>query len=290
MSESDINNTSFVGRVRVAHSKLVERIKMKFKVWSSVCIACLIFVSLGAIASNEDNDLKSLFVDNNIDGTMVLSNLNGDVNYIHNKSRAAKRYLPASTFKLPNTLIALQEAAISNEKEVIKWDGKDKGWEPWNSDQTLETALPKSCVWFYQVLAERVGNQRYLSQLKMLDYGNAKTGPELSTFWLDGELAISAMEQVEFLKKLYLDFLPYRKENLELVKRLMIVEQSDAYTIRAKTGWAMRIANQHGWYVGYVETKSDIWFFALNMDIRSKSDAKYRKKIVMDVLKRKRII
>jgi beta-lactamase class D len=70
----------------------------------------------------------------------------------------------------------------------------------------------------------------------------------------------------------------------------MVVEDNDKYTIRAKTGWAKRINSQHGWYVGYVETSQRAWFFATNLQINKKSDAKYRKEITMDALKLKGII
>ncbi|MCP4354467.1 MAG: class D beta-lactamase, partial [Proteobacteria bacterium] len=71
---------------------------------------------------------------------------------------------------------------------------------------------------------------------------------------------------------------------------IMIIKKSPQYTIRAKTGWAMRIKKQHGWYVGYVETDQNVWFFSTNMDIEKKSDAAYRKKITMEALKLKGII
>ncbi len=71
-----------------------------------------------------------------------------------------KRFLPASTFKIPNTLIALEEGVIQNEKDIIEWDGEDKGWSQWNKDQSLETAFPLSCIWFYQELASRVGDKK----------------------------------------------------------------------------------------------------------------------------------
>ena len=221
---------------------------------------------------------------------MVISSLDSKMNYVHNSHRSETRFVPASTFKIPNTLIALEEGAIKDEKEVITWDGKDKGFDTWNKDQTIETAFPVSCVWFYQELARRVGNEKYLTHLKMLGYGNEKTGPDVTTFWLEGDLKISAKEQINFLKKLYEESLPYSKGNMKLLKKVMIVEENPRFTIRAKTGWAMRGDPQQGWYVGYVETKGQIWFFATNLEIRKKGDDTFRKEITIAALKAKGIL
>lgn len=261
-------------------------VRVKFK---TILILISVFLTIG-IANAEDSGLAKLFSERNVKGTIIISSLDGKTEYLYNKARSEKQFLPASTFKIPNTLIALDERAVLNEKEIIKWDGKDKGWDPWNKDQSLETAFPISCVWFYQELAKRTGNINYLSHLDRLNYGNKKTGLEVTTFWLEGDLQISAREQIEFLKKLYKEELPYKKSYIQLLKNLLIVDKNSQYTISAKTGWAMRIKNQHGWYVGYVETDQKVWFFATNLDIGKKSDSIYRKEITMEALKIKGII
>lgn len=238
----------------------------------------------------DDPDLAILFRHAGVEGTMVITSLDGKGTFIYNKARSEKRFTPASTFKIPNTLIALQEGAVKNEKEVIGWDGMDKGFEAWNRDQTLETAFPASCVWFYQELAKRVGSGKYTSWLSKLGYGNGKIGADVTTFWLDGQLKISAREQIDFLSRLYEERLPFKKEHMRLLKKLMIVEENPRYTIRAKTGWAMRINPQQGWHVGYVETGEKVWFFATNMEIRKKGDEKLRQQLTMEALKAKGII
>ncbi|RII30219.1 MAG: class D beta-lactamase [Geobacter sp.] len=243
-----------------------------------------------ATSHADDADLAKLFQDRGLEGTIVISSLDGKTSYLHNSRRSETRLIPASTFKIPNTLIALEEGAVKNEKEVIKWDGKDRGFDAWNRDQTLETAFPVSCVWFYQELASRVGNQKYLAHLKKMGYGNEKTGHDVTTFWLEGDLKISAMEQINFLKKLYKESLPYSKANIRLLKKIMIVEENPQVTIRAKTGWGMRVNPQQGWYVGYVETKGQVWFFATNFEIRKKGDDAFRKEITMAALKAKGIL
>lgn len=232
----------------------------------------------------QDKELENIFKKTKINGTIVLSSLNNE-EFIHNDTRAIKRYIPASTFKIPNTLIVLEERVIKDEYGIIKWDGKKRFYEPWNKDQTLQSAIAMSCVWCYQRFAKKIGNEKYLDWLKKIDYGNEKTGLDVSTFWLEGDLQISAVEQIEFLKKLYKDDLPFQQKYIDITKKILTVEKTKDYIIKAKSGWSGKI----GWYVGYVETKNNIWFFTLNADIK-KEELKYRKQIVMEALKIKNII
>ena len=233
----------------------------------------------------EDKDLKNIFDKSKINGTLVISSLNSEKNYIYNNSRALTRFIPASTFKIPNTLISLEEGVIKDENEIIKWDGKIRSYDIWNKDQTLQSAIAFSCVWCYQKFAKEIGNDKYLDYLKKIHYGNEKTGLDISTFWLEGDIKISVFEQIDFLKRLYKNDLPFNQKNIDITKKILTVENTNNYVMKAKSGWSGKI----GWYIGYVETKNDIWFFALNGDI-SKEELKYRKQIVMESLKIKNII
>lgn len=237
------------------------------------------------LAIAQDNDLTSIFDKSKLNGTIVISTLNDDVKYIYNEQRAIKRYIPASTFKIINTLIALEEKVIKDENEIIKWDGKVRSYSSWNKDQTLQSAISVSCIWCYQKFAQEIGNDKYLTYLKNINYGNHKTGSKVTTFWLDGDIKISATEQIEFLKKLYKNELPFKQQYINITKKILTVEKTENYIIKAKTGFSGKI----GWYVGYVETKNGVWFFALNADV-SEDTLKYRKQIVMEALRRKNII
>jgi beta-lactamase class D len=257
-----------------------------------IVIAFLVFtlISGARISRADDSELAELFQERGLVGTTIISSLDGKTEYIHNTVRSENRFVPASTFKILNTLIVLKEVAVRDEKEVIKWDRKDKGYAEWNRDQTIETAFPASCVWFYQKLARRIGREKYITHFRKIGYGNEKASPEVTSFWLEGDLAISAREQVIFLKKLFEESLPYCNNAMRLVKSLMIVQETPDFIIRAKTGWAMRTDPQQGWYVGYVETKGQVWFFATNFEIKRKGDEVFRKEITIAALKVKGIL
>ena len=241
-------------------------------------------------AYGEDTDIANLFKEKNLDGTLVISSLDGKQVYTHNDQRARSRFVPASTFKLPNTLIALEEAAITDEKVIVIWDGTDKGLPAWNTDQSLETAFSTSCIWFYQEMAKRVGKDKYTSYMEKLHYGNGKIGPEITNFWLEGDLRISAMGQIDFLKNVYTRASPFRSSSYDLLRKLMVVEETPSYVLRAKTGWAQGIVPQVGWYVGYVEAGGQVWFFAANMEIGKPEDSALRQEITMKALRLKGII
>lgn len=240
------------------------------------------FLSL-CFLSAKDIDLVKVFKSYNQTGTIIISSLNTKEEIIYNKKRSLQRFSPASTFKIANTLISLEEKVVRNEKDILKWDGKDKGWSLWNKDHSIKSAFPVSCVWCYQELAKRVGLKNYKKHIKNINYGNKKIGNDLTHFWLDGKLQISAKEQIEFLKQIYLEKIAFSKRNINILKDVMLSDKTDKYTIYSKTGWASKSAI--GWYVGYMETKDDIWFFAMNMDMPKIAQAKFRKLITIDSLK-----
>ena len=246
----------------------------------------LFFSLLFPIIAVADEELSSLYKQQGIEGVLILSSLEGDVVYVHNSERAQRRFFPASTFKIPNTLIALEEGVIKDELEVIKWDGVVRSYQPWNKDQTLATAFSFSCVWCFQGFAEKIGHEKYLKYLSALGYGNEKTGSDVTTFWLEGDLAISAREQIDFLKKLVKEDLPFATKHIHLLKKIMLVEETPTYSLWAKTGWTQDI----GWYVGYVEVNDKIWLFANNIKVNSKADLPFRKELVIESLKLKGLI
>lgn len=238
-------------------------------------------------ARGDDSDLARVFWRHGVNGTLVLSTLDGETRFVHNAARAAQRFTPVSTFEIPNTAIALEEGAASSERQVFKWDGKDRGRPEWNRDHTLESAFKVSCVWCYRQLARQIGPSRYRAYLSRLGYGNAEMGKQVDAFWLDGSLRISALEQVEFLRKLKLRKLGFRAHLYDLLERLMVLGKGPRLFLRGKTGWSVESRPQLGWVVGYLEAGEAVWLFALNMDIRMREDARKRMIVLRDALQAK---
>lgn len=237
-----------------------------------------------------DRELADLFAGNGVEGTMVIRSLSTGRSFIHNCRRARSRVSPASTFKIFNTLIALEEGAVSENENLLRWDGRHYEFPDWNRDQNLESAFRVSCVWYYREMARRVGAEKYRSYLQREGYGRLREPFDPTAFWLDGSLAVSPHEQVDFLGKVCRREMPFGASAYETLEKIMIAETNPRYTVRAKTGWASRVRPQVGWYVGYVESGADVWVFALNIDIRSEAELPLRKSLAFDALRLKGII
>ena len=197
-------------------------------------------------------------------GAFVLYDLNANRYIRYNLERCAARFIPASTFKIMNSLIGLETGVIPDQDYVVKWDGTKYDIPSWNQDHTLKTAIQNSVVWYYQELARRVGNDKMQSYVSATNYGNKNISGNIDTFWLEGGLRISANEQVDFLKRLYQGDLPFSPRSMSIVKDILVLEKTESYKLSGKTGSGQRITPHVGWFVGYVETKGNVYFFASN--------------------------
>lgn len=231
-----------------------------------------------------ESSWQHFFDEAGVKGTFVLTSLETGQTHTSDLFRAETRYLPASTFKIMNTLIALECKSIQSIDEVFRWDGEVRSYEAWNKDLSVREAFRVSAVWVYQEMARRSGRENIEKWLTASGYGNMQTGPEIDRFWLDGDIAVSPVEQILFLKKLWLHQLPFSENTQQQVKELMLTETDGNSRLYAKTGWAARVSNQIGWYVGAVENNGHVFLFALNIDIKEPSDTKYRIEITRKIL------
>lgn len=180
---------------------------------------------------------------------------------VYNDSMAKKSHTPASTFKICNTIIGLETGVIKDENHMLAWDSVQHPNPNWNQDQNLKTAFQNSTVWYYQELARRVGGQQMKQMLNRLQYGNADTSGGIDLFWLEGNLRISAYQQIDFLRRLYENKLPVSHRSMNITKNIMLAEDTLGYTIRAKTGWGTQNHTEIGWYVGWIETNKKVYYF-----------------------------
>ncbi len=201
--------------------------------------------------------------------------------------RARRGFLPASTFKIPNSLIALECGSVAGVGAVLPWDGRDRGMASWNRDQDMRDAFRNSTVWFYQELARRTGEARMREWVRRIGYGNGDISGGIDVFWLQGALRITAVEQVAFLHRLREGALPFREDVMAQVRDLMVAARGDGWTLRAKTGMTLRVEHPIAWYVGWVEADGRLpVFFASNFDIATDTDAGPRLAIAYENLVR----
>ncbi len=227
-----------------------------------------------------------LFSDYRSNGTLVIKSKRTGEIWTHNADRANRRFIPASTFKIPNTLIALDAGAVTSADQLFKWDGVIRWLNKWNQDLTLKQAFRASSVPVYQRIARDIGSKRMKTGLARIGYGNQQIGKAIDRFWLDGPLKISAVEQVGLMEKIAESALPFSPGHQSVLKKVMAEKSGPGWALFGKTGWTRAPNPDVGWYVGWLETKSDRLYFALNMDMTRKGQRTVRRKIVVDALRK----
>ena len=261
-----------------------------------VIFILLIFNSISVLS--QQNFAKP-FKDRGIDGSITIFDYNAGKWISSDITDSHKPSLPASTFKILNTLISLETGVISGENEIIKWPGTDDttkyGFRPdIYHDMTLKEAFKVSAVWAYIELAKKIGKSNYNKYLSACKYGNCDISVDGTDFWNFGALAISPVNEIEILIGVYKETLPFSKQNFEILKSMMIEEQTEDYILRAKTGWTKFGGKDIGWWVGYVERKDNVYFFATRLtkdkEILNPAFGAYRREITRQILKEMKIL
>jgi len=206
-------------------------------------------------------------------GTVLVYDLNRNEYLAGHAERVDRRLIPASTFKVFSSLAALETGVVADTQTIIPWDGVVRERTEINRDLDLRDAFRLSAVPHYQRLVRQIGEQRMQAMIDAVGYGNQDISGGIDRFWLSGGLRISPREQVDFLVRLYHDDLPFATQTMSQVKAIMINEQTDDYTLRAKTGWAtLPQAQNVGWWVGWVERGDDVYFFAAALETTNPGD------------------
>lgn len=206
--------------------------------------------------------LKSIFDKYGLTGTMLIVDGTNNRYFGYNRASWDSGYLPASTFKIPNTLIGLETGVIGSN-HIFKWKGEKRRLPQWNQDLSLNDAFRVSCVPCFQELARKIGPGRMNTYLKKMNYPGMDVDPgNIDLFWLEGTSRITPRQQVEFIRQLYDEKLPLKKNVMQEMKAVMVIETLPEYTLSGKTGWSVRNGNNYGWFVGYLETKGNVYFIA----------------------------
>ncbi|HEX8351270.1 MAG TPA: class D beta-lactamase [Hymenobacter sp.] len=239
----------------------------------SLLLLALSFYSASAQQIVERN-FQKYFEEKGVQGSFLLLDAQTNKYTAYNLGRCREGFLPASTFKIPNTLIGLETGALRDTSEICKWDGVTRDFAAWNSDMTYANALRVSCVPCYQQLARRIGAERYNQWLPKLHYGHLQvTTATVDTFWLTGTSRITQFEEIDFLRRLQANKLPFQARHQEAVKTLLILSKGKNWTLRGKTGWTNVTGHHNGWLVGWLEQDGHTYFFALNCEPKNNGPA-----------------
>ena len=247
--------------------------------WITLALLFLAFVTASP-ATSSDNIIDAPFLKQNFEtygvppeeGTFVLYQPSNNQYTVYNLKRARERFTPASTFKIPHSLIGLETGAISSIDEVFPYDGKPRELPIWEKTMDLREAMKVSCVPIFQTIARRIGKKRMKEWIDRLHYGNEDISGPIDGFWLGSSLRISAMEQAKFLARLAEGKLPVSSKTVADVKELLVLEKMPEYTLYGKTGYHPPV----GWWVGWLEKDGQIYTVAVNIRMTDLKDAPKR--------------
>ena len=227
------------------------------------------------------------FSDEGTVGTFAAFKSGDNAFVVSDETRTREAVLPASTFKIPNSVIALETGVVADpDKDIFKWDGVTRSIEAWNKDHTLRSAIAVSAVPVYQEIARRIGAEQMQKYLDLFAYGNRDIGGGIDQFWLTGNLRIDPVQQIDFVDRLRRGVLPVGKRSQELARDILPVTKVGDATIRAKSGLvgAERGQPSLGWLVGWAEAGSQQTVFAMNMDCKEQSHIAARMTVVQQCL------
>ncbi|MBK9331066.1 MAG: class D beta-lactamase [Ignavibacteria bacterium] len=240
-------------------------------------------------------DFQQILDSSDLAGSILIYDPQSEIFYSNNFQRADSGFLPASTFKIVNSVIAIEAGMVESDSTVFKWNGVKRMLPEWEQDMILKDAFHYSCVPCYQEIAVKIGPERMARYLKAFEYGNMiMDSSNIDEFWLRGDSKISQRGQINFLKKFYNSQLPVSVRTFNILKRMMVINDNDEFILSGKTGWSFRDGNDNGWFVGYIETGGKVFFFAANVEPKENFNmdnfAHIRKQITLEALKKLDVI
>lgn len=242
--------------------------------------------------SNEQNKeaIKGYFDEAQTQGVIVIKDSKNLTIYGNNLARAHTQYVPASTFKILNALIGLENQKVTTN-EIFKWDGDKRAFPIWEIDMNLGEAMTLSAVPVYQELARRIGLDLMQKEVKRVNFGNTNVGARVDNFWLVGPLMITPIQEVKFVDDLAHEKLPFKIETQEKVKNMLLIKEVNGSKIYAKSGWGMDVTPQVGWLTGWVEQPTGkIISFSLNLEMKPNMPGSTRNEITYKSLENLGII
>jgi beta-lactamase class D len=233
----------------------------------------VLLLAIGLIACDEtpkqENatmELDDLYKKHQVEGCFLLKSLKSGQLYVYNSNRCEKGFTPASTFKIPNSIIALETGIAVDENLRIEWDSVVRQVPAWNQAHTMETAFKVSCVPYYQEIARRIGPMKMQEWVNKLQFGRMDIRKEtIDNFWLKGKSEITPYQELDFIERLVKNELPIKPSTAHKLKDLMLVAtDSSGIEIHGKTGWGIVGDQNIGWFVGYVERPDGERFVFVN--------------------------
>ena len=205
-----------------------------------------------------------------------------DGHILHQEGDCQTQYSPCSTFKIALALMGYDAGILEDEIRPL-WPFKQgymDALERWRQAHYPQLWMQNSCVWYSQVLTQRMGMERFQAYVTAFEYGNQDVSGDkgkangLTRAWLSSSLKISPQEQLTFLSKLLKGAFPAKPHAHDMTRKILFVEDlPGGWKLYGKTGngpllgddGAKKLDLQHGWFVGWVEKKDSIIIFVKHL-------------------------
>lgn len=200
-----------------------------------------------------------------------------------------RRDSPNSTFKIAISYMGFDSGIlIDPHHPLIPYQAGYADWLPrWKQPHDPELWITNSCVWYSQVITQKLGMKKFQDYLSQFHYGNENGQGDpikqngLTDAWLDTSLLISPREQIQFLQRSPAE-LKISSRAAEMTKKIIYQgELIPGWKIYGKTGsgHVLRQGGKHdekfqaGWFVGWAEQgKRKVWFAVHINDEKPESD------------------
>ncbi|MCD6034340.1 MAG: blaD [Rickettsiales bacterium] len=189
---------------------------------------------------------------------------------LQQEGRCEKRAAPCSTFKIAISLMGYDDGILIDQT-TPEWPFKEEysDWlDVWKQPHNPTMWIKNSCVWYSQLITNKLGEEKFKHYVSAFDYGNQDVSGDkgkhngLTRSWLSSSLTISPKEQMEFLQKLVANKLPVSAKAQELTRSLLFIEElENGWKLYGKTGSGNKLNKdgsknqdrQIGWFIGWLE-------------------------------------
>lgn len=176
--------------------------------------------------------------------------------------RANTGYLPAGTFLIPQTIIAIETRSINT---AISTTSIDKNPKTNYLNMTIKEAYQRSFDPYYQDVIRKIGQEKTIQFLERLKYPKMMVNDyTYDNFWFYGPSKITPFEQIEFLENFFNNKMPIRKETYNKTLEIMLIKETNEYKLYGKESWTSY--NNNGWFVGFIVKNDKKYYFATNTE------------------------
>ncbi|MCA0023706.1 MULTISPECIES: class D beta-lactamase [unclassified Mesorhizobium] len=176
-----------------------------------------------------------------------------------------QRFSPASTFKVPLSLIGY-DAGILSDEHTPSWDYKPEFKAVKRDHKTVDPTIWErdSVLWYSREITRRLGPESFAGYVSKFGYGNADVSGDpgkndgLTHSWVNSSLKITPVEQVDFLRKLLAGKMPVSAKAHDMTKAILPSFKAGDWTVQGKTG-STRVGEggkdrrSLGWFVGWAQ-------------------------------------